>query len=113
MNYVALYVLHVVILYAVVNERIRRAAFVIEEVNVMRSPSLTNEQTVNVIVVIRRTAVFLLYSLSVRAVFVRGCNAALYYGSKIAPVLPRKGVSASIIVRKGKKKLFFLPFRYF
>ena len=113
MNHVTLYVLHIVILYAVENERIRRAAFVIEEVNVMRSPSLTNEQPINVIVVIRRAAVLLLYSLSVRAVFVRCGNAALYYGSKLAPVLPRKGVRTAIVVRKGKKKLFFLPFRYF
>ena len=66
----------------------------------MRSPGLTNEQAVRIIVVIRRAAVLLLYSLSVRAVFVRCGNAALYYGSKLAPVLPSKGVSVSIVVRK-------------
>lgn len=66
----------------------------------MCSPSLTNEQTINVIVVIRRTAVLLLYSLSVRAVFVRCGNTAFCSFRKLSAVLPRKGVSASIIVRK-------------
>ena len=79
----------------------------------MSSPSLTNEQAVCIIIVIRRATVLFLYSLSVRAVFVRCGNAALYYGSKIASVLPRKDVRTAVIVRKGKKSYSSCPFVIF
>ena len=49
---VALEIFHIIVLRSVIDERVRTSAFVIEEVHIVASPSLANEQTVGVIVVI-------------------------------------------------------------
>ena len=61
---------------------------------------MTNEQTVGIIVIIRRRADFLLGSESVRAVLVGRRYAALDCRHQLSAV-PSKGVRASIIVGQG------------
>ena len=65
---VALQILHIVILRSVIDERVRTSAFVIKEIHIIGSPSLTNEQTVNIVIIIYRTANSFLCSQSVRTV---------------------------------------------
>ena len=74
---VALQILDIVVLGSIVDERISRTVLVIQEVNVVTAPSLTNEQTVSVIIIVNRTADRFLRSQTI-------CNASyrIFSGGK-------------------------------
>ena len=97
---VALEIFHIIVLRSVIDERVRTSAFVIQEVHIIASPSLTNEQTIGVIVVIRCGADFLLGSESVRAVLVGRRHAALDCFCKLSAA-PSESVRASVVIGQG------------
>ena len=53
---VAQQVLHIIVLSTIIDERVGTAAFVVKEIHIIGSPSLTNEQTVGVIVIVNGIA---------------------------------------------------------
>ena len=79
---------------------VRTAAVVIEEVHIVASPSLTNEKTVGIIVVIYCATNRLLGSQSVRAILIRYRSASFNRCRKLSSV-PTEIVQATIIVRQG------------
>ena len=106
MHNVALQILDVIILISVIDKRVGTAIFIINKVNITAIPSLANEYTVNIVIIVNGITNSFLRSQSVRAILVRNRSASFRCGSKLSTV-PSERVGRAVVVEilSGKHRL--------